>query len=251
MVLNKKFVGCASSNFRSGRLAPYRPEAIVIHIMAGCLYGTDLWFANPASAVSAHYGVGKDGAVHQYVHEEDTAFHAGSVDRPSWSKIKKTCDGKFINPNYYTIGIEHEGYPDDDWPAAQQSASAALIAEIAARWQIPLDCDNVIRHREIRQAKPCPGSKAPIDDLIRQASCMSPVTPPALAQVTAVSNLNVRSGLPSTAAPVCRVVSAGTVLAIAGFTAAGQVVANNPFWYQDPAGDYFWAGNTDRPNPSM
>jgi N-acetyl-anhydromuramyl-L-alanine amidase AmpD len=249
MPLNKEFVGCASSNFRSGRPAPNRPEAIVIHIMAGSLRGTDLWFGNPASSVSAHYGVGKDGTVHQYVREEDTAFHAGTVDRPLWTSIKKTAAGTFVNPNYYTIGIEHEGFPDDDWTAAMQASSVALIAEIAARWQIPIDRDHIVRHHEIRLAKPCPGSKAPMDDLVRLASA-APVAPPALTQVTAISNLNVRAGVPSTAAPVRRVVTAGTVLPVAGFTATGQVVANNPFWYQDPAGDYFWAGNTNRPNPA-
>jgi N-acetyl-anhydromuramyl-L-alanine amidase AmpD len=142
----------------------------VIHIMAGTLHGTDLWFGNSVSAVSAHYGVGKNGEIHQYVREEDTAFHAGSVDAPSWTAIHKTANGKFINPNYYTIGIEHEGFPDDDWPEAQRASSVELIAEIAARWHIPLDALHVIRHHEIRRSKPCPGSTAPIDELIRRAS---------------------------------------------------------------------------------
>ncbi|MBL8037399.1 MAG: hypothetical protein JNN16_07870, partial [Nitrospira sp.] len=32
----------------------YRPEAIVIHIMEGTLKGTDAWFTNEESGVSAH-----------------------------------------------------------------------------------------------------------------------------------------------------------------------------------------------------
>jgi N-acetyl-anhydromuramyl-L-alanine amidase AmpD len=249
--MTKEFKGCAASNFRSGRPAPFRPEAIVIHIMAGSLSGTDQWFASPASSVSAHYGVGKDGEIHQYVREEDTAFHAGTVDNPSWASIKKTPAGQFINPNYYTIGIEHEGFPDDDWPAAQQAASVALIADIAARWQIPLDFQHVIRHHEIRQSKPCPGAKAPMDELIRQALAATPALRAAPMEVTAISNLNVRAGLPNTSAPVRRVVPAGTVLPVAGFTAAGQAIGGNSFWYQDQSGDYFWAGNTNRPNPAV
>jgi uncharacterized protein YraI len=70
-------------------------------------------------------------------------------------------------------------------------------------------------------------------------------------EVTALSNLNVRAGLPTTAAPVRKMVTAGTVLTVAGFTAAGQSIGGNPFWYQDPSGDFFWAGNTDRPNPAV
>jgi N-acetyl-anhydromuramyl-L-alanine amidase AmpD len=249
--MTREFMGCAASNFRSGRPAPFRPEAIVIHIMAGSLRGTDLWFASPVSSVSAHYGVGKNGEVHQYVHEEDTAFHAGTVDNPSWAGIKKTPAGQFINPNFYTIGIEHEGFPDDNWPAAQQASSVALIAEMAARWHIPLDRQHVIRHHEIRKSKPCPGDKAPMDELIRQALAAPPPLRDAPMEVTALSNLNVRAGLPTTAAPVRKMVTAGTVLTVAGFTAAGQSIGGNPFWYQDPSGDFFWAGNTDRPNPAV
>jgi N-acetylmuramoyl-L-alanine amidase len=83
-----------------------RPEAIVIHVMAGSLAGTDSWFASAESQVSAHYGIGKNGEVHQYVEEENTAFHAGTVDRPSWPLIKKATNKSFINPNLYTIGIQ-------------------------------------------------------------------------------------------------------------------------------------------------
>jgi N-acetyl-anhydromuramyl-L-alanine amidase AmpD len=248
--MTSKFIGCAPTNFRRGRPAPYRPEAIVIHIMAGSLAGTDSWFGSPVSSVSAHYGVGKNGEIHQYVQEEDTAFHAGTVDRPSWASIKRTPAGQIVNPNFYTLGIEHEGFPDDDWPAAQQAASVAVIAEMAARWRIPLDRQHVILHHEIRQSKPCPGAKAPIDQLILQALAAAPAPQAGPAEVTAISNLNVRAGLPHTTAPVRRVVTVGTVLPVAGFTAVGQTIGSNSFWYQDAAGDFFWAGNTDRPNPT-
>jgi hypothetical protein len=55
-----------SCNKTPGR-GGFRPEAIVIHIMEGTLGGTDDWFNNPASKVSAHYGIGRNGQVHQYV----------------------------------------------------------------------------------------------------------------------------------------------------------------------------------------
>jgi N-acetyl-anhydromuramyl-L-alanine amidase AmpD len=45
----------------------HRPEAIVIHIIEGTLKGTGSWFLNEESGVSAHYGIGKDGEIHQYV----------------------------------------------------------------------------------------------------------------------------------------------------------------------------------------
>ena len=245
-----EWIGCAPSNFRGGRPPQYHPEAIVIHIMAGSLRGTDTWFGSPVSSVSAHYGVGKDGTIHQYVHEEDTAFHAGTVDNPSWTGIRRNAAGGFINPNFYTIGIEHEGFPDQQWPPAQIDASAALIAEVGTRWSIPLDRQHVIMHHEIRRIKPCPGGNAPLDQLIQQASGQQPAAPPVPAQVTAVANLNIRAGAPNTQAAVRRQVAAGRVVQVSGFQ-AGQAIRSNPFWYRDPSGDFFWAGNTDRPNPGI
>lgn len=154
-----------SPNFWVGRKG-YRPEGVVIHIMDGTLVGTDSWFANPASLVSAHYGIGRTGEVHQYVKEEDTAWHAGRVDAPAWKLIKPN-----INPNLYTVGIEHEGKPDDVWTDAMKQSSADLIREICKRWQIPIDRTHIVGHFEIFSKKPnCPTSnKKIIDELVALA----------------------------------------------------------------------------------
>jgi N-acetylmuramoyl-L-alanine amidase len=248
-----QFIGCAAANFRKGRLAPYRPEAIVIHIMAGSLLGTDSWFANPAAGVSAHYGIGRNGQIHQYVREEDTAFHAGTVDRPLWQTIKRTAAGVIVNPNHYTIGIEHEGRETDVWTDSMCGTSGELIAAISARWGIPVDRAHIVKHHEIRFAKPCPGDTAPMDRLIALAAggaAPAPV-PPALTQVTTMMTLKIRVGAPNTFVPIRRVVPAGATLQVAGFTASGESVAANPNWYRDPSGDFFWAGGTDRPHPAI
>ena len=57
--------GAHSQNFHPER-AGYHPEAVVLHIMDGSLIGTDSWFNDAKSQVSAHYGVGRTGEVHQY-----------------------------------------------------------------------------------------------------------------------------------------------------------------------------------------
>jgi N-acetyl-anhydromuramyl-L-alanine amidase AmpD len=152
-------------NFWAGRKG-YRPEGVVIHIMDGTLVGTDSWFANPASLVSAHYGVGRTGEVHQYVKEEDTAWHAGRVDAPVWKLIKPN-----INPNLYTVGIEHEGKPDDVWTDAMKQSSAELVREICQRWQIPIDRNHIVGHFEIFSKKPnCPArDKKVIDEIVALA----------------------------------------------------------------------------------
>ena len=161
--MQSEWIGCAPGNFRKGRHG-HAPRAIVIHIIVGSLASAGLTFRDPRSSVSAHYGVGKSGQVQRFVEETDTAFHAGTVVRPTWKLIDP-----HVNPNYYTIGIEHEGQPQIAWPDEQYATSAMLVREIAARWKILLDRDHVIMHREIRASKTCPGS-ADIDRLIRQAS---------------------------------------------------------------------------------
>ena len=163
-----------SSNFWVGRKG-YRPEAVVIHIMDGTLSGTDSWFANPASQVSAHYGIGKNGEAHQYVQEQDSAWHAGRVDAPVWKFIRPN-----VNPNLYTIGIEHEGKSEDVWTAAMKQSSADLIREICERWQIPIDRNHVVGHFEIYSKKPnCPATnKRILDELVALAGQQVPSATP-------------------------------------------------------------------------
>jgi len=146
------WVGCASGNYRAGRPFGLQPEAIVIHIMDGSFTAGESVFADPTTRKSAHYGISKEGIVHQYVHESDTAFHAGIVVEPTWDLLKPG-----VNPNFYTVGIEHEGLAADLWADAQLEASSSLVGEIGERWGILLDAEHVIRHHQIRATKTCPG----------------------------------------------------------------------------------------------
>jgi N-acetyl-anhydromuramyl-L-alanine amidase AmpD len=101
--MQRDWIGCAADNFRKGRHG-FEPRAIVIHIIVGSLESAGMTFRDPRSSVSAHYGVGKSGRVHQFVEETDTAFHAGTVVEPTWRLIERN-----VNPNLYTIGIEQRG----------------------------------------------------------------------------------------------------------------------------------------------
>jgi N-acetylmuramoyl-L-alanine amidase len=241
--MEKKFIGCAPTNFRPGRPLALKPEAIVIHIAVGSLGSVDAQFNDPESHVSAHYCVGKKGEIHQYVVETDTAFHAGIVVNPTWPLLKID-----MNPNFYTIGIEHEGLPDDVWPELQINTSAALVGEIARRWDIALDDLHVIRHHQIRASKTCPGSFITIDEILQRVPAAGETPRPARV-VHTITPLNLRLAKPSVSAPVVRVIPARVAVGVTGVT-TGDEVRGNSNWYSDGNGHFLWAGGTDAPNPS-
>jgi len=173
-------------NHWTGR-SGYKPELVVIHIMDGSLIGTDSWFASTISQVSAHYGIGTSGEIHQYVQEVDGAWHAGRVLNPTFTLYKPG-----VNPNYYTIGIEHEGRADTVWSSAMKASSAELIRDICTRWNIPIDRNHIIGHYEVFSGKPnCPAiNKGIIDELVTLARpplvIPQPVVPDRVGQATAL-----------------------------------------------------------------
>ena len=126
-----------SPNHYNGRNG-YGVTHITLHIMVGYLGGTDSTFANANTQASAHYGIGADGAIHQYVSETDGSY----------------SDANYASNNS-TISIEHEGGMDGV-PCTQacMDASARLCADIARRygwtrlWHDGLN-GNVWLHREI------------------------------------------------------------------------------------------------------
>jgi hypothetical protein len=228
-----------------------RPEAVVIHIAVGSLKSVDNSFLSASHGTSAHYCVGKDGSVHQYVREEDTAFHAGIVDRPVWRLIKK---GAGVSPNSYTVGIEHEGMPDDPWTDVMYAASAELTAAICARWAIPIDADHLPMHREIRAGKSCPGFQFDPQKYLElvsgvPATTLTSIPAPSISPVTLMRNTRIRDGQPSTSAPTVQVLLKGASVSVMGFTTQGELISGNPNWYLLPGGNYLWAGGTDVPEP--
>ena len=60
-------------------------------------------------------------------------------------------------------------------------------------------------------------------------------------QVTTAVRLNIRAQ-PNRRASVVEIVAARTVLDYTGKTDQGEAVNNNPVWYQNPQGNWFWDG---------
>jgi N-acetyl-anhydromuramyl-L-alanine amidase AmpD len=158
-----------SPNYTSRRLTPV---AVVIHViddeLDGNISGTDHWFSQAASAVSAHFAISSAGEIHQYVLEDNSAFHAGRVYLPTWKGIQTDKAGRYVNPNLYTFGIEHEGNEFSEWPEPMVAASAKLAAALCGRHNITPNRNTIVLHREINAKKSCPGAGFDIEDYLNR-----------------------------------------------------------------------------------
>lgn len=139
-----------SPNYTKGREGK-KVSLIVVHHMAGTLAATDVVFQDKTRNTSAHYGVGRDGTIHQYVDEANTAYHAGD-----WST------------NLISIGIEHEDLGTDSYTDTEYATSAQLIRDIGKRYGIAINSSTVRPHKDF-VATACPGT-LDIGRLIKEAN---------------------------------------------------------------------------------
>ncbi len=119
-------------------------DKIIIHITQGSFKSALQWFKMKQSQVSAHFLIGREGQAVQMVALKDVAWHA----RP-W--------------NTRSIGIEHEGFykyqrKTTEFTEEQYLTSARIVKELCERFQIPMDREHIIGHREVPDVKKtCPG----------------------------------------------------------------------------------------------
>lgn len=148
---NVVWIGAHYNNFTIGRYG-YEPKAVVIHTMDGSIGACDSWFNNPSAQVSAHYGVGFDGAIHQYVKLPDMAYANGILEPGNRWPYGST------NPNYLSISIETEGTPGDAVTDAMYQSVKALCN--AFHSQVPT-VELVTTHQVISpNSRPnCPGNR--------------------------------------------------------------------------------------------
>jgi N-acetylmuramoyl-L-alanine amidase len=81
---------------------------------------------DPLKKVSAHYLVGRDGAIVQLVDERARAWHAGE----SWW-------GGLSDLNSASIGIELDNNGEEPFASAQIEALLELLADLKTRYRIP------------------------------------------------------------------------------------------------------------------
>lgn len=146
------------------------PVIIVDHISGGSMSSMDSWFQSASNTVSsAHFGVSKTGEIHQYVAIDKMAWANGlKVDAIKDATAPIIKERSPVNPNKYSVSIEHEG-TDGDLTEAQFQASVWLhfyiqseVKRIYGKDMI-LDEKHVIGHFQVDpKRKPyCPGPKFP------------------------------------------------------------------------------------------
>lgn len=142
-------------NYFKGRFdsekKPISPDLIVIHVGEGTQNQIYQTFLNEQK--SSHYCVSKTGEIWNFVNTGDTAWHAGFKKNPTSTIVKARITE---SPNSYSIGIENEGY-GEDFTEAQYKANANLIKGLCVLYNIPCNSEHIIKHKEIRSDKTCPG----------------------------------------------------------------------------------------------
>lgn len=114
-----------------------RPNFVILHQTTNDNAATALaTLTDPQRKVSAHYLIGRDGAVVQLVDEGARAWHAGE----SWW-------GGLTDLNSASIGIELDNTGDEAFAEAQIVALLALLDDLRTRYGIP--AANVLAHGDI------------------------------------------------------------------------------------------------------
>ncbi len=123
-------------SLRAGRTV----RLVVIHGDAGKSdAGTLAWLKDPASMVSYHYLVGRDGTVYRCVPEGRKAWHAG---KSAWKGLE--VQGSV---NACSIGVAFANDGTEPYRDAQYLAGAKLVREILDRYD--LDGDDVVGHADV------------------------------------------------------------------------------------------------------
>jgi len=124
----RQILYCPSPNF-DDRPMGIRVDTVVVHAtVLNTLDQVIQHFANPASKVSCHYTIDRDGTIAAHVQEDKRAWHAGR------SRMK---DGR-TGVNDFSIGIELVNLNDgaDPFPDEQIEAMRDLLRAITARHPI-------------------------------------------------------------------------------------------------------------------
>lgn len=113
---------------------------LVLHATVGSYASSLSWLTNPASRVSTHYLISKDGHIAQLVPDARAAWHAG---KSRWFDL----DSDAIQEQSIGIELENANTGHDPYPVAQQAAATDLCRSLVVQYAIKRDM--VVRHLDI------------------------------------------------------------------------------------------------------
>ncbi len=177
-------------NFWPGRDG-YMPMAIVEHMMQGTIDETFRYFNGEEGDyyVSAHYGIGRDGRIWQFVRDEDTAWANGVLNNPDTSiDWLDEVSREKVNPNLITLSIEYEGFSGQELTEEQYQAALFLHRQLTRRWEIPATNNFILGHDRFDgiERKLNPGPAFPWERLLGDLNTSEQANPQ-LAAPTSIS----------------------------------------------------------------
>lgn len=161
------------------------PIIIVNHVVDGSAESCDSWFrTNKNNQSSAHFLVTFKGEIKQYVRIEDMAWANGlklfNIPKAKSALIRS----KNINPNLYSVSIEHEGKTGQltkEQFQATRWLHRYICDNVKDKWkyEIIMDREHILGHCEIDPLrKPnCPGKDFPWERLIKELQNESKIKP--------------------------------------------------------------------------
>ena len=173
---NITWAGTADTNFSHRR--GMKPQAIVNHITSGTASSAINWFTSSNNKnSSAHFLVDKKGKIYQFVKIEDNAWANGlTAGIKAASSELVNQHGANINPNWYTVSIEHESFTKNNGKLTHEQLEASInlhryiILYVKNRWGVDISIDrkHILGHYEIDIVNRafCPGSLFPFDEII-------------------------------------------------------------------------------------
>ena len=117
------------------------PEAVVLHHSDGSYRGGCAWIANPASKVSYHVLIARDGRRTVFCADTERAWHAG---RSNWMGRPDL--------NSWSLGLAWEGNTYD-YPLGEDAMASAIeyLVPRMKKWGIPMNM--VVTHQQVSPSR--------------------------------------------------------------------------------------------------
>jgi len=136
------------------------PEAVVLHHSDGSYRGGCEWISNPASKVSYHVLIARDGRRTVFANDTERAWHAGKSNWMGRGDL-----------NSWSLGLAWEGNTYD-YPLGDDAMASAIewLAPRLRKWGIPMSM--VVTHQQVspsRKTDISPGDAARFRSKLEEA----------------------------------------------------------------------------------